>query len=360
MASPLSSWPEILERVGPSVRALLPSGPVLAAVSGGADSLALLQILVASGCAAVVGHVNHQLRGRHSDGDEDYVRALCASLGVPFEVRRVQVLGASNIEAQARQLRYAALEEMALAYNCHAIATGHTASDVLETILLHWLRGATVTGMRGIEASRVLRPGAEIRLVRPLLDITRAECEAVCEAAGWQWREDASNGDPKYLRNRVRQELVPLLANMMDARGSQQGARERVARQSVRAAKLWADDLDFLDDLATQQLDALCTRRAHGLMVLDGDKFVLLPVPVQRRVLKLGAQRVAQQIAGGVDCESVAPEISSHKIEEARLWIGSGGPRRVWQWQKNLSVEWCGAGSGNRIRLRRVEVGATQ
>ena len=346
----------ILERINSALQPLA-AGRVLAAVSGGADSLALLRVLLGARLDVVAAHVNHQMRGAESDGDEAYVRELCAQIGVPFDVRRVQVLADSNIEAQARALRYAALEEMALANDCRFIATGHTANDNLETILLHWLRGAMVSGMRGIQAERALRFGSPILVARPLLDVTRGECEAICVETGWNWRQDSSNVDSKYLRNRVRRELVPLLENLMAAPRHTTRPREHMARQTTRAARLWADDLDLLDDLARAQLEMLTTRRDAGLLVLDGDKFRALPLALQRRVLRLGALE-AQGEAEGED--GVSGELSSRKIEEARAWIGVGGARRVWQWKKNLRVEWCGPGSGNRIRLARVEFADTQ
>lgn len=350
MASDSPSLSLILKRIGPALPKLLPSGRVLAAVSGGADSLALLRILLAVEQDVTVAHVNHQMRGQESEVDQAHVRDLCASLSVPFDARRVQVLGGSNIEAEARQLRYAALEEMALAHGCASIATGHTASDNLETILLHWLRAATVSGMRGIQGSRPLRSGSPVLVARPLLDVTRAECEAICAEASWKWREDSSNTSPKYLRNRVRRELVPLLENLMAAPSGGSGSPARAARQAGRAAKLWADDLDLLDSLARVELESLTTRRTSELLVLDGDRFCALPVALQRRVLRLGAREV--------EGDKLAPgEVSSRKIEEARAWIVAGERRRVWQWKKNLSVEWCGRGSGNRIRLARVELG---
>jgi tRNA(Ile)-lysidine synthase len=173
---------QVLGRIAPTLDALIPGGRVLAAVSGGADSLALLQVLVASGREVCVAHINHQMRGEESEGDEAHVRQVCARLGVPFEARRVQVLGDANMEARARDRRYEALGEVARECDCRFVATGHTASDSLETILMFWLRGATISGLRGIEPSRALQvlEGNPISVVRPLLEVSRAECEAIC------------------------------------------------------------------------------------------------------------------------------------------------------------------------------------
>jgi tRNA(Ile)-lysidine synthase len=346
MSSPSPILNQVLERITPALDELIPSGRVLAAVSGGADSLALLQVLRCSGRQVLVGHVNHQMRDAESDADEEFVRALCDELKIPFEARCVQVLGDSNIEAQARALRYAALHEIAARHGCRFVATGHTAGDVLETVLLHWLRGATVTGMRGIEPSRgaqVLAGSPQV-LVRPLLDVSRRECEAICREAGWAWREDGSNASSQYLRNRVRHELVPLLAELVSPNGDAVAARERLARQTGRAARLHSDDLALLDLLARDALEKIVVRRQNGLLVLDGDAFGALDVALQRRVLRLGAREVAGE-----------GEVSSLKIEEARAWIVANRRRRVWQWSGALRVEWCGAGSGNRVRFCGVE-----
>ena len=193
---------------------------VLAAVSGGLDSSVLLEALCeAAGCAGIhvcAGHVNHGLRGAESDGDEAQVRAQAARLGIPFATRRVDPLRARRglgsrarptLQEAARELRYAALFEQAGELGANVIATAHHAEDQAETVLLRLLRGTGPDGLAGIpERSR----GG--RVVRPLLRLSRAELLGFAEARDLSWREDASNQQLDYARNRLRERWLPGLA----------------------------------------------------------------------------------------------------------------------------------------------------
>ena len=194
------------------------TGLGLVAVSGGADSVALLRILVA--CAAhdhaplLVAHLNHQLRGAESTTDEAFVRQLAAEQGVDYRTISMDVRGAAeasgdNLEDTARRIRYDWLTQLALEVGANWIATGHTADDQAETVLHRLIRGTGLQGLRGIASERELHPG--LRLIRPLLSITRPEILDYLQALGQPWREDASNRDPHFTRNRIRHELLPLL-----------------------------------------------------------------------------------------------------------------------------------------------------
>ena len=182
---------------------------VLAAVSGGADSAALLCCLHALGCDVAAAHLNHCLRGSESDRDEAFVRALCEKLGVPLTVERADVsayaleqrLGA---EEAARRLRYGFLERTADAVGADWIATAHTADDNLETVLFHLIRGTGAQGMAGI-------PPRRGRIHRPLLQATREEVEAYLAALGQDYITDSSNLSDRYTRNRIRHHVVPAL-----------------------------------------------------------------------------------------------------------------------------------------------------
>ena len=312
----------------------LPSiAKILAAVSGGADSLALLLALHQANYQIVAAHVNHGLRGAQSDADEEFVLDLCAHHGILGISRRVTLNNKS--ENEARTARYVALEAMAHAQNCSLIATGHTADDVLETILLNWLRGATIAGLAGIPPCRKLNDS--LLLVRPILHLTRDETRAFCEENEWPWREDSSNQSAIYTRNRVRQ-LLPQIAQAGDV------SLEQMARQSARAALLWRDDNDFLDELAHAHIELLALQRESDLLVFNGLRFAELPAPLARRVLRGAAQILCPQ----------ARETGSEHIEIARRHIVQSGRHMVWQWPHQISVEWTGALAGNRIRLRVV------
>lgn len=214
-----------------TVRAVLRSLPdasagVVVAVSGGADSVALLRALGAARdphapLPLVLAHLNHQLRGNESDADEAFVVDLHAALsasGRPglslYRTRRDIAAQAraegENLEALARRERYCWLAETARSHGIRWIATGHTANDQAETVLHRLLRGTGLRGLRGIAPRRELETGIDV--VRPLLDVTRPEILAYLQELGQPYREDASNLDLRYTRNRIRHELLPYLA----------------------------------------------------------------------------------------------------------------------------------------------------
>lgn len=318
--------------------ALLPGDErVLVAVSGGADSMALLLAAVQGDCRLTVAHINHGLRGEDSDADEAFVAGHCQRLGIPCVTRRVTIpLRDGHVnEAAARAARYGALLELAQAHACRRIATGHTASDLLETVLINWLRGAAVIGLQGIRPVRRLTD--EILLVRPLLVATRAQAQDACRRAGWGWRDDASNLDPRFLRNRVRRELLPLLSAIM---GPERDL-DRLARQTARACTVLRDEHDYLAAVAREQLTALTVRADDALITLDGVRFRALPAPLQRRVLRAAVQRLHGEVN----------DLSMEAIEAVRAHVLVDGRRKVWQWRRGVSVEWTGAMAGNRIRL---------
>jgi tRNA(Ile)-lysidine synthase len=191
---------------------------VAVAVSGGADSVALLRVLLELreevGIVVAVAHFNHGLRGEASEADEAFVAELARQHGLEFFSGRGDVRGHAltsklSLEAAARELRYCWLTSLAESQKLDAIATGHTLDDQAETVLLKFLRGAGTRGLAGIYPEIAIRPGA--RIIRPLLEVTREEVEQYLTAFGQTWREDESNLDHRFARNRVRHELLPLL-----------------------------------------------------------------------------------------------------------------------------------------------------
>jgi tRNA(Ile)-lysidine synthase len=222
------------EREGRGGRALV------AMLSGGRDSVCLLDVAVALCGAANVRalHVNYGLRAAAED-DEQHCRALCEQLGVALEVVRAAAAGAvveGNLQAWARAVRYKAARELAARHDA-AIATGHTASDQLETILY---RFAASPGRRALLGM----PAAEGDLIRPLLGLTREQTAAYCEARGLRWREDESNADERFARVRVRERLVPALRAVHPA------AQANV----LRTARLLREETELLDGLVDAEL----------------------------------------------------------------------------------------------------------
>ncbi len=190
--------------------------PVLVGVSGGPDSLCLMHLLHEAGLRIIVAHFNHGLRSE-ADADAKAVADTAARLAVPFVVEIADVrLHASeerlSIEEAARTLRYRFLLKQARRYQAQAVAVGHTADDQVETVLMHFIRGAGLNGLRGMAYRTILTAfDAEIPIVRPLLDTWRVQVAAYCTAHGLRPRHDASNDSLDFLRNRIRNELIPNL-----------------------------------------------------------------------------------------------------------------------------------------------------
>jgi len=221
---------------------------VACAVSGGADSLALLILAVAAGLDATAIHVDHGLRAGSAD-EAQVVEEAAARLGAAFEGRSVIVAPGPNLEARARAARYGALPA--------GVLTGHTADDLAETMLVNLVRGA------GRDGLSPMRPNG--RVVRPLLGLRRAETRALCRARGLVPVEDPSNRDPRFTRNRVRHELLPLLEEI--------GGRDLVPIL-VRQAQLLGAEAAFLD------------REAAALDPTDARALAAAPEVLARRAIR--------------------------------------------------------------------------
>jgi tRNA(Ile)-lysidine synthase len=209
-------------------------GPVIVLLSGGRDSVCLLDLAVRHAGPVTALHVNYGLRDG-ADEDEAFCGDLCARLGVPLTVRRAGT-PEGNVQAWARRVRYDAAEEMSSPPTL--IATGHTATDQVETVLY---RLAASPGRRALLGMRE-RDG---RVIRPLLGSTREETAAYCRERGLQWREDPTNDSPVYARNRVRNELLPALRSLHPA------AEANV----LRTLELLRDEAVVLDALVTAEPD---------------------------------------------------------------------------------------------------------
>jgi tRNA(Ile)-lysidine synthase len=203
---------------------LKPGMRLAVALSGGADSVALLRALAARrqelGLVLHAAHLHHGLRGAEADGDLEFCRALAAKLGVPFHEARVDTAQkaradaksgkrAETIEEAARRVRYAWFHQLLPKTPLDAIATAHTLDDQAETVLAKFLRGAWTEGLAGISPRLESPEGGAI--VRPLLDTKRSDIEAYLRELGQDWREDSSNRHLTFTRNRIRHELLPLL-----------------------------------------------------------------------------------------------------------------------------------------------------
>jgi tRNA(Ile)-lysidine synthase len=219
-----------------------PGAAVTCAVSGGADSLALLVLAVAAGCRVTAVHVDHGLRPG-SASEADLVAAAAAQVGAGFRSLRVEVAAGPNLEARARAARFAALPPDVL--------TGHTADDQAETVLVNLCWGAALDGLAGMG-----------RAGHPLLDLRRDETAALCVAEGLVPLQDPSNADPAFRRNRMRHEALPLLADI---------ARRDVVPVIARQAELLRGDAELLDALAADIDPTDAAALAAPVADRDGD-----------------------------------------------------------------------------------------
>ena len=272
---------------------------VLVAVSGGADSVALLHLLHTLAPSwrlrLHVLHVDHGLRP-DSAADGEFVRALGARLGVPVDVERVQV-GAGSVEAAARTARYAALEVWAARTGAARIAVGHTLDDQAETVLMRVLDGAGVRGLAAI-------PPVRGRIIRPLVELRRTALREMLSAEGLAWVEDPTNRDPKFRRNRIRHELLPLL---------EASYATDVVPALARVASLARQSVNALDRAATLEL--------HRLIAMEeGTRGTLPGCPSPRDSITLPRAALA----------ALPDAVAAEVLRQAAACLGSHAPLRAW------------------------------
>lgn len=268
------------------------AGRILLAVSGGADSIALLHVMHRLTCMRetaadlLCAHLNHGLRGAAGDGDEAFVARQARELGRPFVARAIDVGTYArqhrlSIETAARQLRLGKLCEIARAEGCSSIAMGHQKDDNAETLIQRLERG---TGLRGLAGIRPSRPAGEaLTFVRPLLCCSRAEIVEYLRARNLTWREDHTNADCVYRRNRIRHRLLPALQSASDG-----SLVEQLASLAISAGRLHARVAWEAEDAAERHARSHTDGTAIDAAALAG-----LPEPVavellRQRLSKLG------------------------------------------------------------------------
>jgi tRNA(Ile)-lysidine synthase len=254
-------------------------GTGVVAVSGGADSVALVRALHECGIGPlVVTHLNHKLRGEESDADEQFVLELARGLGVPFAATTIDVASLAqgeNLEAVARRVRYDFFDEVAGRFRAAWIATGHTADDQAETVLHRMIRGTGLQGLRGIAQSKSSTIGP--RILRPLLTVSRAEVLEYLTLLNQSFCTDSSNADSRFTRNRIRAKLLPLLKTFNPDVVS---VLARLAEQSQEAFEI------LLQDAAELLTDAELSR-AGEICVLDVKKLTAAHPYHVREALRL-------------------------------------------------------------------------
>lgn len=273
----------------------------LVGVSGGADSVALLHLLVEHGFRKlVVCHLDHRLRGRASTGDAKFVERLAATLGLPAEIGRVDVAllakkTRESLETAARRARHAFFAECAAKHRCQRVILAHHADDQAETVLWNLLRGSH--GLRGMKEVQSID---RLEIHRPLLKWRREELKTLLSSNCLLWREDASNGEPIAVRNRLRNEVLPLLAEVS-------GRDPVVALQ--RELGHW-EELRQITDWALKKADVI---DPQGRMHLKALRY--LPSALQRAAIADYLTR------NGVLLDRDTLERSLQLIETTDLWV---------------------------------------
>lgn len=266
---------------------------VLVAVSGGPDSLGLLHILrnlrSELGIDLHVAHLDHSLRGEESKADAAFVAEMAAAWDIPATVEQRDVSGwklqrGISLEEAAREVRYRFLNEVARNAGATRVALGHNRDDQVETILLHYLRGTGIAGLRGLRPAAPMPYGARddgIYVIRPLLSISRSRIEGYCREHELQPRADSSNAQTGFLRNRVRMELIPLLRQY----------NPEIDAVLLRLAELAGEDADFIDAQASTAFSQTVTHEGC-LTCLDSGRLRGLPLALQRRVFRIALQDI--------------------------------------------------------------------
>ncbi|GAB7387195.1 tRNA lysidine(34) synthetase TilS [Bacillaceae bacterium] len=256
---------------------------VLVGVSGGPDSIALLDVLQRLGprfsFSLTAVHLNHRFRGEEAEEDARFVASFCAERNIPCIVQAVDVPAlvaerGGNPQAVARDERYRFFGEAAKRSGANKIALAHHADDQVETVLMRFLRG---TGLRGLAGIPVRRKHGEFEVIRPFLEVDRREIEGYCRERRLPYRIDSSNYATKYLRNRVRLEVIPYLQELNP------NLREAI----LQLAEIAGEEDRFLDALARREMEAVVRSRSDREIVIAKGAFRKLDLALQRRIVKL-------------------------------------------------------------------------
>ena len=259
---------------------------LLVAVSGGIDSMCLMEKVREEGGPFAVAHCNFGLRGAESDADEAFVRAQAAQYGIPCHVKRfdteafAQAQGIS-VEMAARRLRYHWFGQLCREHGYTAVAVAHNANDNAETLILNLLRGTGLKGITGMKAEGFIPDPdfGDIPLLRPLLEMTREEIEAFAHAHGLAWREDSTNAQSNYKRNKIRNLVFPVFAQINPS----------FIHTLNRDMSRFAEEMSVIPSEATKGLEVCASSRAYsiteerwegteavkqpeGVLILDADK----------------------------------------------------------------------------------------
>ena len=310
------------------------------AVSGGADSVCLLHVLLELAphwdLRLSVLHLNHGLRGEESKQDEEFVRALAARLGLPATVGAADVAASpDNLEQAAREARLAFFREQLNNTSMARIALGHTRNDQAETVLFRFLRGSGGAGLAAIH------PVTKGGIVRPLLSADRADVEQYLRRRGLAWREDSSNASPQFARNRIRHQLLPQLRREWNP--AIQDALTRTADWALAEEEYWEAEIAALAARRLIEKDGGLMARVESLREL--------PLAVARRLVRHALKRAKGDLRGiGFDHIAAILNLACAKNGSGRVQISGIEVRRSLDWLR-FAVSGTDSPRGGGYRL---------
>jgi tRNA(Ile)-lysidine synthase len=261
--------------------------PIIVGVSGGPDSLCLMGVLRKAGYHAIVAHFNHKLRP-DSDTDANIVEQTAARLNLASviesgDVRAYADAERLSIEEAARSLRYRFLMRQAHRLKAQAVAVGHTADDQVETVLMHFIRGAGLAGLKGMNYRTIIQMfDPEIPVVRPLLDTWREETVVYCASNGFRPRHDPSNASLDFFRNRLRHLLIPTLESY----------NQRFREVIWRTARSLAGDYEILANILDEAWKVCVVQESSGFITFDSVALTQQSVGLQRNLIRRAIERV--------------------------------------------------------------------
>ncbi len=303
--------PEFLKKVKSAIVELIaPEDKVLVAVSGGADSLALLYLLQQFskelGYELFVAHLNHLTRGGESDEDARFVEKEAGKLSLPVFVENIDVAAEKSIlkssfQESARILRYRFLEKTLMSIKGNKIALGHSADDCVETVLMNLLRGTGLRGLAGIPETRG-------HVVRPLLHFTRSELEQFLNDRNLDYRTDSSNNEKKYLRNKIRHEVIPFLRTF----------NKDISRNLLSLAEIARGEEQWMTE-KTRELYSQLVKTESGGLCFEVTEFEEQPQAMKRRLIREAFYRLTESLR-----EITALHVRQVLDLFARARVGSG------------------------------------